>query len=153
MKRATVLVGALLPLLAACAQSDIEGSSDGRPTGDKPVVLGTHPGLPDGLGPGRGFGNPVAAIVGSGRLVLTTWGSGGCPWTPVRMEQAGPGALRVVLGYGGEPGAACTADMAPTTARLGVDPALTRDGQVELIVAFTEERMDVRVVARPLPGG
>ncbi len=95
----------------------------------------------------------MAAISGAGRLVLTTWGSSSCPWTPVRIEPAGPGALRLVLGYAGEPGAACTADMAPTTARLGVDPALTRDGQVELLLVFTQERMDVRVVARPLPGG
>jgi hypothetical protein len=152
MRRPAGLLFAVLPLLAGCAQPGATVPPDGSGSREEPVLLGTHAGLPDGVRPPRRLGQPVATIVGRGRLALTTWGSSSCPTTPVRAEAAGPDALRVVLGLAARPGEPCTADLGPTTARLGVDPALTRDGRVEVVVVFPQERNDVRVVARPLSG-
>src|SRR5215211_6776557 len=97
MRQTAVLLLGALPLLAGCAQPDANEPSHAPQPGNGPVVLGTHAGLPDGLTPARKLGQPVAAISGPGRLVLTTWGSSSCPSIPVRAERAGAGALRVIL--------------------------------------------------------
>jgi hypothetical protein len=109
-------------------------------------VRGLHAGL-------RAHGSearPVAAILGPGRVALATWGSSSCPYLPVRMSATGPDGLRVVLDLPGSKRTVCTADLGPTTVRLGLDPALTRDGTVTLVLEFRHQRGDTRVVARPL---
>jgi hypothetical protein len=151
MRQAYGLLLAAVPLLAGCASLDGNDALDRSRVGEGPVILGTHTGMPEGMRPARQVGRPVAAIVGPGRLVLTTWGSSSCPWTPEHAQELGPAAVRVVFDdVTAEPGQACTADMAPVSTRLGVDPALTRKGGVEVVVVFPGERHHVSVKAKPL---
>jgi hypothetical protein len=145
-----VLTAVSALMLAGCAQPDAGGSAvDGRPL-QKPKVLSIDRGLPAGLSADGRRARPVAAILGPGRVALATWGSSTCPYAPVRMMATGPDALRVVLDLPGSKHMVCTADLGPTTVRLGVDPAMTRDGNVDLVLAFRHEPGDSRVVARPL---
>ena len=137
-------------LLAGCAQPDAGGSTVDQRRLQKPEVLSVGPGLPAELRDARRQAKPVAAILGPGRLALVTWGSSSCPWTPTRMEATGPGALRVVLDLPGSKRMVCTADLGPTTVRLGVDPAMARSGAVHLVLEFPDKRKDVRLVARRL---
>lgn len=151
MRAATGVVAAVsVLLLAGCAQADEGGSVVDRRPLQEPEVLSMRGGLPAGLGPAGRLAQPVAAILGPGRLALAAWGSSSCPLTPVRMETHGPDALRVVLDLPGSRHHVCTADLGPTTIRLGVDPAMTRDGTVELVVEFPDKHDDTHVVARPL---
>jgi hypothetical protein len=152
MSRALLMTAALL--LAACAQPQTEedaGSGEGT---EAPVILGTHSGLPSGLSRAEKLGgDPVAAIVASGRVALTTWGSSSCPEVPISARVGGTGALRVVVGMDGSPQRVCTADMGPSTTRLAVDPALTEDGEVEVLLVFRDGGLTMRLTARPTENG
>jgi hypothetical protein len=147
---AGALAAAVSMLLAGCAQPD-----DGAPAVDhrrlqRPEVLSVGQGLPAGMRAARGQTRPVAAILGPGRLALVTWGSSSCPWTPKHVQATGPDALRVRLHLPGSKRMVCTADLGPTTVRLGVDPAMTRAGAVRLVLEFPDKRKDVRLAARRL---
>lgn len=149
---AGVLVAVSVMTLAGCAQADGGASAVDRQPLQKPRVLGVHRGLPAGLRADGPQGNAAAAILGPGRVALATWGSSSCPFTPARMRTTGPQALHAVLALPGSKHMVCTADLGPTTVRLAVDPAMTRDGTVDLVLDFQEQGRDVRVVARPLDG-
>jgi hypothetical protein len=115
-------------MLAGCAPSAEGGSATDPQPLQKPKVLGVDRGLPAGLRTDGPQGRPVAAIVGPGRVALATWGSSSCPYTPVRMKASGADGLRVVLDVPRGEHVMCTADLGPTTVRLGLDPAMTGDG-------------------------
>jgi len=152
--RATAGVLAALVLLipAGCAQPGAGGSAaDAQPL-DKPEVLGVKAGLPTGIS-AHGRARPVAAILGPGEVALVTWGSSSCPYTPVRLRVTGSDSLRVALDLPGSRRTVCTADLGPSTIRLGLDPAMTSDGNVSLVLDFRHRRGDVRVTARPLSEG
>ena len=149
---AGVLAVVSVLMLAGCAQSGEGGSAVDREPLQKPKVLSVHRGLPAGLGIEGRQPKAVAAILWPGKVALATWGSSTCPNTPVRMRTAGAQALRVLLDLPGSKRVMCTADLGPTTVRLGLDPAMTRDGTVELMLRFRDQGDDVRVVARPLSG-
>jgi hypothetical protein len=68
------------------------------------------------------------------------------------MKATGPDVLRVVLDDSTPKNTVCTLDLGPTTVRLGLDPAMTSDGALALVLRFRHERGEVRVVARPLSG-
>jgi len=147
MRAAAGALAAVSMLLAGCAQPDDGGSAVDQRL-QRPEVLDVGQGLPGELRAARGQTRPVAAILGPGRLALVTWGSSSCPWTPARMRATGPDVLRVTLDLPGSKRRVCTADLGPTTIRLGVDPAMTRDGAVHLVLEFPDKRKDVRLVAR-----
>jgi hypothetical protein len=150
MRAAAGALAAVSMLLAGCAQPEDDGSAVDQQRLQKPEVLSVGQGLPAELRAARGRTRPVAAILGPGRLALVTWGSSSCPWTPKRMQATGPDALRVALDLPGSKRMVCTADLGPTTVRLGVDPAMTRDGAVRLVLELPDKRKDVRLVARQL---
>ena len=147
---AGALAAVSMLLLAGCAQPDEGGSAVDQRRLQKPEVLSVGQGFPTGLRGARRQTKPVAAILGPGRLALVTWGSSSSPWTPKRMQATGPDALRVVLDLPVSKHMVCTADLGPTTVRLGVDPAMTRAGAVHLVLEFSDKHKDVRLVARPL---
>lgn len=149
--RATAGVLAALSLLipAACAQPGAGGSAADAQPAQKPRVLGVKAGLPAGVS-ARGRTRPVAVILGPGRVALATWGSSSCPYTPVRLRATSSDGLRVVLDLPGSKHTVCTADLGPSTIRLGLDPAFTSDGSVTLVLEFRHQRGELRVVARPL---
>ena len=145
---AGALVTVSILLLAGCAGPDDGGSAVDQRRLREPEVLSVQRGLPAGLRSAAQQAKPLAGILGPGRLALATWGSSSCPWTPKRMEATGSDGLRVVLDLPGSKHMVCTADLGPTTVRLGVDPAMTRDGAVHLVLEFPDKRQDVRLVAR-----
>jgi hypothetical protein len=136
-------------VLAGCAQPDQGGSAAERQPVQKPRVLSVGRGLQAGLPADGGRARPVAAIIGPGRVALATWGSSSCPYTPVRMQARGTDALRMVLDLPGSKHTVCTADLGPTTVRLSLDPAMTSDGTVALLLEFRHQGGDMQVVARP----
>jgi len=139
-------------MLAGCARAGEGGSAVDRQPPSEPKVLSVHGGLPAGLRAAAGRARPVAAILGPGRVALATWGSSSCPNLPVRIKATNPDNLRLLVDIAGPKHAVCTADLGPTTVRLGLDPAMTSDGTVALVLKFRHERGDVRVVARPMGG-
>jgi hypothetical protein len=153
MRRAAALLIVTPLLLTGCAATDPADGGDRASPGEAPKVLGSKHGLPQGLRPADRMGRPVAAILGRGRLGLTTWGSSSCPSLPVRAEVTGSDTLRVTVRIDARPGEPCTADLGPTTTRIGVDPALTEDGQVQVVVALDQQRREVRLTARRVERG
>lgn len=150
MRATAGVLTACVLVVAGCAQAD-GGDAVAGPA-QEPRVLSVHTGLPAGLRAEGPRARPVAAIIGPGRVALATWGSSSCPNLPVRMEAKGPGMLRVLLDVRGSKRTVCTADLGPTTVRLGLDPAMTDDGTLTLVLETRHRRGDVRVVARPLSG-
>ena len=103
--------------LSACSPSEPDhGGVRGEPTltGQALVVTGIDE-TDDGLGP------TVLAWATDGYLVVTTLGSGSCPWIPTIDEI---GAETVALTLDADTEGPCTADLGPTTFELPVDQDL-----------------------------
>lgn len=105
--------------LSACGSSEPEPDHGGvrgeaTLTGQALVVTGIDE-ASDGLGP------RVRAWATDGYLVVTTLGSGSCPWVPTIDEI---GAETVALTLDADTEGACTADLGPTTFELPVDQDL-----------------------------
>lgn len=153
MRKAAALLFVAPFLLAGCAQADPGDGGGAGSAGEAPVVLDSRRGLPKGMRPAAKMAEPVAAIMAPGRLALATWGSSTCPSLPVRAKVTRPDTLRVDVRMEAGKGQVCTMDLGPTTTRIGVDPALTEDGAVQLLVEFGKGREDVRLTARPVARG
>jgi len=138
-----------LTVVAGCGQARGPAGESPLSSERDPLVVSVHRGLPDSVG--REFGvsdRPLAFIVGPDRLDLATWGSSSCPQLPVQAERTGENTLRVVLDDTFDPDGVCTADAAPTTARIRVDDDLISKRRLVVVLVFPQERADERIVAR-----
>lgn len=84
----------------------------------------------------------------SGQVDIVTFGSSGCPKLPIRLDATAPNMFTVTLSNG-EPGGACTADLAPTTSVIRTPSNVEPTRPVDVTIVDNGTR--TKVVLLPLP--
>ena len=95
------------------------------------ACTGSHSdGIANSVGPGKPLMNTAPPVVGDGRdvevtvrdggvLDILTWGSGSCPFVPVKVERLTKERVRVVMeARSRSDGDGCTDDLTPTVASI-----------------------------------
>jgi hypothetical protein len=96
--------------------------------------------------------DPLAVLEPDHTLALTFWGSGSCPAVPVSLRIISPTVLSVALD---SRTGICTADMAPTTSIIALDPKkvnLGGDLTVRISPVATAPSYSDRVLTVRRPG-
>lgn len=125
----------------------------GCESGGAGIAERTYRGLPDNVPAHQVLGRhgpedgPIAVLVTEDRLALTLWGSSSCPTVPTGSDIVDRHTVRISVRTIGGP--QCTADLAPTTSEIALDPAeVDTASSLGVTVVYTE-RTPTRLTVPP----
>jgi len=110
-------------------------------------------GLPSSLSPNAPDMSFTDTVVwgAPGQMDVVSFGSSGCPKLPIRLDATAPNVFTVTLSNG-EPGGACTADLAGTTSVIRAPSTIDPTRPVYVTIVDNRTRTNVVLPPRPPSG-